>query len=171
MTRRERYLRIYSRADWFAYLLLSTCILAAINFFDIFVQNLAETMGTRAADGFVVTHCHFGPPASFHPRFFVLLALVVATLNVFKRTAFNRYLASVGSAGALLVYVLWWISSYHRLRNYEQSVEIRALVHPEIKQFAYLYQGTPLDLGIALSIAVCLVLLLDRLFDGEKFRI
>lgn len=164
MTRRERFLRIYSRADWFAHLLLSTCILAAINFLDIFVQTLAESMGTRTADGFVVTHCYFGPPASFHPRFFVLLALLVAALNVFKRTAFNRFLASVGSAAALAVYVLWWLDSYRTFINYERFAGMGALIHPEVHQFAYLYHGTPLDLGIALSIGVCLVLLLDRLF-------
>lgn len=59
---------------------------------------------------------------------------------------------SVGaSAAALAVYIRWWITSQH-----------------EVKHFAYLHYGTPIDVGITLSIAVCLVLLLGRLFDGEK---
>jgi len=168
MTRRERFLRIYSRADWFAHLLLSTCILAAINFLDILAETTTRYSGSRTVDGFTFTTCHFGPPPPFYPRFFVLVALLFAALNVFKRTAFNRFLASVGSASALLTYVTWWINSFRTFRNYEEFADIKALVHPEVKQFAYLHHGTPLDLAIVLSIAVCLVLLLDRLFDGEK---
>ena len=168
MTRRERFLRIYSRADWFAHLLLSTCILAAINFLDIFVQTILRSLPSRAVDGFVLTACYFGPPPPYYPRFFVLVALLVAALNVFKRAAFNRFLASVGSAGALITYILWWMASYHRFRNYERLDDIKVLVHPEVRQFAYLSHGTPLDLAIVLSIAVCLVLLLDRLFTMDQ---
>lgn len=166
----ERFLRVYSEADWFAHLLLATCIVAAINFFEILSETMvaAQAAGTRVVDGFEITICYFGPPPAFYPRFFVLVALLVVTLNAFKRTGFNRLVASIGSAVALGVYVLWWVDSYHSLGNIEDLAGIKALIDPEVKQFAYLYQGTPVDLAIALSIAVCLVLLLDRLFDGEK---
>ena len=162
MTRRERYLRIYSRADWFAHLLLSTCILAAINFLDILAQT-ARSLPIRTASRFSISVSHFGPPPPLYPRFFVLLALLFAVPNAFKRTAFNRFLASLGSAAALGTYFLWWMTSYRTFRNYEDFAGIKALVHPEVKQLAYLHHGTPLDLAIALSIGVCLVLLLDRL--------
>lgn len=167
MTRRERFLRIYSQADWFAHLMLSTCLLAAVNFLDIFVQTMARPTEIRG-DGYTITFCYFGPPVPFYPRFFVLIALIVATLNAFKETVFNRFLASVGSAAALTIYLLWWLASYRTFRNYENFAGIQALIHPEVKHLAYLYYGTPLDLGIAISTVVCLVLLVDRLFDGEK---
>ena len=151
--------------------MLSTCLLAAVNFLDILSQTIERSIPTRSADGFVLTACYFGPLVPFYPRFFVLVALLIATLNVFKRTAFNRFLASVGSAAGLTIYILWWMDSYRTLRNYEEFAEIRALVHPEVKLFAYLHYGTPLDLAVAISTAVCLILTMDRLFDGEKFRV
>jgi hypothetical protein len=169
MRRRERFLRRYSEADWFAHLLLSTCIVAVINFVDIFSQ-MARDVGTRAVDGYVITACHFGPPAPFYPRFFVLVALLIATPCAFKRTALSRFISAVAAAAALAAYILWWIGSYRTLRNYEDFAGIQALINPEVKQFAYLYHGTPPDLAVTLSIAVCLVLTLDRLFDGEKKR-
>ncbi|HKS10245.1 MAG TPA: hypothetical protein VJS13_11905 [Pyrinomonadaceae bacterium] len=158
---RERFLRVYSEADWFAHLLLATCIVAALNFLEVFSETIAaaQAAGTHVVDGFEITVCYFGPPPAFYPRFFVLVALLVASLNVFKRTAFNRVIASLGSGVALAAYVLWWVDSYRSFCN------MRTL---QVKQFAYLYDGTPIDLGIVLSTAVCLVLLLDRLFDGEK---
>lgn len=151
--------------------MLSTCVVAAINFLDILVQTIAESMPSRTADGFVVIHCYFGPPPPLHPRFFVLIALFIATPNAFKRTAFNRFLASVGTAAALGTYVLWWIDSFRTFRNYEDFAGIQALIHPEVRQFAYLYHGTPLDFAVALSIAVCLVLLLDRLFTMDRHEV
>lgn len=169
MTWRERFLRIYSQADWFAHLMLSTCLLAAVNFLDILSQTLTQLASRNDGDYWTIG-CTFGPPPPFYPRFFVLVALLVAALNVFKRTAFNRFFASVGSAAGLTIYILWWMDSYRRLRNYEELAEVRALVHPEIKLFAYLHYGAPLDLAVTISIAVCLILTLDRLFDGEKFR-
>lgn len=150
--------------------MLSTCLLAAINFLDILSQTLAPLHRPRG-DNFAGTICTFGPPPPFYPRFFVLVALLIVTLNVFKKTAFNRFLATVGSAAGLGIYILWWMDSYRRLRNYEDFADIKALVHPEVKYFVYLYHGTPLDLAIAVSTVVCLVLLLDRLFDGEKCRV
>ncbi|HKV37087.1 MAG TPA: hypothetical protein VJP89_22290 [Pyrinomonadaceae bacterium] len=97
-----------------------------------------------------------------------MAALLVATLTVFKRTTRSRLVASIGSAIALAGYVFWWAESYRTFLNFEDFAGVKVLAHPEVKHFAYLYYGTPSDLGIALSIAVCLVLLLDRLFDGEK---
>jgi hypothetical protein len=167
---RERFLRVYSEADWFAYLLLATCIVAALNFFETLSETIAaaQAAGSRTVDGFTITICYVGHPPPFYPRFFILVALLVATLTVFKRTTRSRLVASIGSAIALGAYVFWWVESYRSFRNFEDFAGVKALVHPEVKHFAYLYYGTPIDLGIALSIGVCFVLLLDRLFDGEK---
>lgn len=148
--------------------MLSTCLLAALNFLDIFSQTIARSIPVRTDDGFVLIACYFGPPLPLYPRFFVLLALVIAAPNAFKRTAHNRLFASIGSASALSTYVIWWINSFRAFRNYEDSADIKALVHPEVRQFAYLHDGTPLDLAVAVSIAVCLILLLDRLFTMDQ---
>ena len=169
MRRRERFLRVYSEADWFAHLLLATCIVAAINFLDVIsIMAAREAEAAEAArHGWMI--CYFGPPTPFYPRFFVMLALVVAGVAVFKRTVRSRLVASVGSTVAVAIYVLWWISSYRMLRNFEVNAGIKALVHPEVNHFAYLYQGTPADLAVTLSTAVCLVLTFDRLLGGENF--
>jgi len=168
MRRRERFWRRYSEADWFAHLLLSTFIVAAINFLDIISIMAERTAHAREAARYGIFVCYFGPPPPFYPRFIVVVALLIATLGAFKKTAWSRFVASVGSAVALLAYVFWWLDSYQRLRNFEDLAGIRALIHPEVNQFVYLYHGTPPDLAVALSTAVCLVLTLDRLFDGEQ---
>ena len=126
---------------------------------------MARETATRTVDGFTITSCHFGPPAPFYPRFFALVALLIATPYSFKKTAGSRLVASIGSAVALGFYVFWWADSYYRLRSFEAYAGIPALIHPEVKQFAYLYQGAPPDLVVAVSTAVCLVLTLDRMFD------
>ena len=166
MRRREQFLRVYSQADWFAHLLLSTCVVAAINFLDIISIMAAREAHASEAARHGIFICYFGPPPPFYPRFIVLVALLIATLGAFKKTACSRFIASIGSVVALAMYVLWWISSYRTLRNYEDFAGIQVLINPEVQQFAYLYHGTPPDLAVALSTAVCLVLMLDRLFDG-----
>jgi hypothetical protein len=47
-------------------------------------------------------------------------------------------------------------------RNFTE-VDIRFLDNPEIKQVAYLYNGTWFDVWVAESLVVCFVLLVDRL--------
>jgi hypothetical protein len=170
MTRRERFLRVYSEADWFAHLLLATCTVAAINFLHIVSITAAEFALVQEGARHGSTACYFGPPPPFYPRFIVLVALSIATATVFKKTTGNRFVASVGSAVALSAYVFWWLASYRIFRNFEDFAGIQALIHPDVKQFAYLCQGTPVDLAVVLSTVVCLVLMLDRLFDGEKKR-
>lgn len=167
MRLRERLLRAYSDADWIAHLLLSTLIAAAINLFDILSQSIAEAQaaGTHDVDGFEITVCYFGPPTPFYPRLIVLAALSISTPAAFKRSASCRLISSVGLASAMSIYVFWWLASYRQFRNVEELAGIHFLNHPEIKQFAYLYEGTSFDLAVALSTAVCLVIMLDRLFD------
>jgi hypothetical protein len=164
MTRSERFLRVYSEADWFAHLLLATCVVAAINFVDILSIMAERSAHAREAARHGISICYFGPPTPFYPRFIVLVALLIATPFAFKKTACSRFVTGIGSAVALGAYVFWWFASYYILRNYEGLADIRALIHPEVNQFAYLLHGTPPDLAVTLSIAVCLILTLDRLF-------
>jgi hypothetical protein len=165
MTWRKRFARVYSQADWFAHLMLSTCIVAALNFLDVLSLMFERAAAAAEAARHGITVCFFGPPAPFYPRFFALVALLIATPYSFKKTAGSRLVASIGSAVALGFYVFWWADSYYRLRSFEAYAGIPALIHPEVKQFAYLYQGAPPDLVVAVSTAVCLVLTLDRMFD------
>ena len=102
-----RFLQRYAEADWIARLVLTTCFAAALNFGDIFTETLAasQAAGTRIVDGYEITVCYYGPPPAFRPRFFVLLALVLATLGAFKKTVGCRVFTSVGLAGSLTIYI------------------------------------------------------------------
>jgi hypothetical protein len=164
MTRREVFLRVYSQADWIAHVLLATCIVAVINLLDVFSQMVERATAVRTVDGFEVTACYFGPPTPFYPRLIVAAALLIAVLAAFGQTVSCRFISSAGLAAAMAAYVFWWFESYQIFHNFEEFAGIRVLTNPEIKKFAYLYAGTPADLAIALSIAVCLVMMLDRLF-------
>lgn len=167
MTWRKRFSRVYSHADWFAHLLFATCIVAALNFLDVLSLMAERSAATTEAARHGFTMCFFGPPEPFYPRFFALIALLIGTPYSFKKTAGSRLVGSIGSAVALTAYSLWWLDSYRAFQNFESGAGIAVMIHPHIKQFAYLYQGAPPDLAVALSTAVCLILLLDRLFEGE----
>ena len=167
MTRRELFLRVYSQADWTAHVLLATCIAATLNFLEVISQLFARAQGgTYTVDGvqFTFTACYFGPPRPSYPRFIVAVALLLATSAAFKQTVACRFTSSAGLLAAMASYVFWWFESYRTFHNFEELAGIRVLSNPEVKQFAYLYAGTPADLAIALSMAVCLMIMLDRLF-------
>jgi len=157
----ERLLRCYSRADWLAHVILATWLLCLLNFH----QVLAETIAA-AESAAVYGVCYSGPPREFYPRLIAAVTLSVS-LAAFARTISCRLITSIGLASALGVHVLWWLSSYRTFRNFEEA-EIPFLSHPEIRQTAYLYGGTPEDLIVVLSIVVCLVLALERLFERRS---
>jgi hypothetical protein len=163
----ERLLGSYS-GDWIAHLILTTCSAAVINFWQVLAEIFAryERLQPRSADGFEITAC-FGPPPALYPRFIVMAALLIATLAACKRIATRRFISAVCLATALGVYVCWWIDSYRIFRNFE-DLQTRFLVNVAFIQSACLYGGTFLDLAVVLLISVCLVIVLDRLFDGEK---
>jgi len=158
MTRANRFLRCYADADWIARLVLTTCFAAALNFAEIFSHSMAA-----AASGV----CYLGPPAAFYPRFLVLAGLLIATPAAFKRTPSCRLTCGIGLTVSLGTFIYWWLESYRVFRNFEKF-QIAFLNSVEIRQAAYLYQATFLDLGVALSLLICLVIVLDRLVDGEK---
>jgi hypothetical protein len=154
---------------WLGRFVLITCVAAAINFSIVFVQNAkaASNAGTRVVDGHVITICYFGPPVSFYSRFFAFAALLLAVLGIFRRTFSRSITATAGVAGALSAYVYWWIHSYRVFRNFT-DFEIPFLNHPEIKQVAYLYNGTWFDVCVVASLVVSFVLLVDRLFKRRN---
>jgi len=158
----------YRSIGWLGHLLMITCLPAAINFAIIFVQNwkAASASGTHIVDGYEITICYFGPPVGFYPRLFIFAALLVASVGVFRQKFPRSIIATVGVATALAVYIYWWLHSYRVFRNFT-DFDIRFLNNPEIKQVAYLYQGTWLDICVAASIVVCFVLLLNRLLHRQ----
>ena len=154
---------------WLGRFLLATGVAAGFNFAEIFFQTMktASAAGTHVVDGYEITVCYLGPPASFYPRFLISCSLLIALLSIFQRSFPSSALAVIGLIGALMVYVYWWIASYRVFRNLTEA-GISFLNNPEIKQTAYLYQGTWFDVGIAASAVVCLVLVLERFIDLQR---
>jgi hypothetical protein len=162
-------LRDFAEADWIAHLMLTTSFAALLNFWHLLAEVFAryEALRPHSVGGFEIMVCYFGPPPAFYPRLIVLLTLLIATLAAFKRIASRRFISAVCLAIALGVYACWWIDSYRIFRNYEE-LQIPFLANTGIRQTAYLYGGTFSDLAVALLTSVCLLMVLDRLFDGEK---
>lgn len=155
--------------SWLGRFIAATCTAAATNFVDIFSQTMtaANASGTHVVDGYEITVCYFGPPLSFYPRLLVFGALLFATIGVVRQTFPRRVMVVVSLIGGLIVYVYWWMRSDQVFRNFS-DFNIDFLNNAGIKQVAYLYQGGWLDVGVAISIVVLLVLSLDRLINGSN---
>ncbi len=145
-------------------LLIATCVVACFNFVEPIVRDAARTVGTYVADGYVITVCRIGPPPGLRPRFLITCSLLIATIGVFRRSFPSSRIVVAGVLSALAVYGYWWIESYRVFLNFTDA-DIYFINHPEIKQTAYLYSGTWLDVGVAASVVICSVLFLDRLFN------
>jgi hypothetical protein len=144
--------------------LLALCLTAGYNFSLILHETIkaAGASGTHITpDGFTVTVCYFGPPIGFYPRFFVLLALLVACAGVLGRGVGRKIVSSLGVAGAFSAYVYWWVASYQAFRAYS-GMGFDFMNHPEISQVAYLYEGSWLDVCLAGSLPVAFTLLAER---------
>ena len=89
MTRAEKFSQWYREADWIAHLVLMTCCAASLNFLEIFRQTMtaAAAAGTHVVDGYEITVCYFGPPASFYPRLYSIAWFV---------DCFGRYFGANG---------------------------------------------------------------------------
>ena len=161
MTRVERLSHWFRDADWPVHLVLMTCCASCLNFLEIFRQMLAVV-----APGV----CYFGPPVPFYPRLLVLGGLLIASLAMLGRTVWCRIISATGLTVSFGTYIYWWLDSYRAFRNLE-NLQIPFLNDGEIKQFAYLYQGTPLDLAVALSLMINLVIVLDRLLQPPRLHL
>jgi hypothetical protein len=169
MNLQELLFHRFRTIGWLGRFLVATCFAATLNFGSILSQTMkaANSAGTHVVDGYELTICYFGPPASFYPRFLICGSLLIATVGVFRSSFPRSMIAMFGLIGALAVYFYWWIASYRVFRNLTDA-DITFLNNPEIKQAGYLYQGTWLDLGLAASVVVCSVLLLDRLLNRQR---
>jgi hypothetical protein len=141
----------------------------SFDFAEIFSQAMkaANAAGTHNVDGYEITVCYFGPPVAFYPRLLVIGSLSITTVAVFKRSFPRNTSGVIGLTGALSAYIYWWIQSYRVFLNFTDA-GIHFLNNGEIRQAAYLYGGTWLDICVALSVFVCLVLLLDRLLNQRR---
>jgi len=77
----------------------------------------------------------------------MLLALIGSSVKGLKSTL----LSVVGLSGAVIIYIFWWQYIFRLAENAEARLE-------SLPHLAYLYHGNVLDVGIAVSI-VLLVLL------------
>jgi len=145
-------------------LLVATCVVACFNFVEPIVRDAIITARTHVPDGYTLTVCRIGPPPGFTPRLFITCLLLIATIGVFTRSFPRSRIVVIGLLGALTVYGYWWVESYRVFLNLTDA-NIHFINHPEIKQTAFLYWGTWLDVGTAASVVVCSALFLDRLFN------
>ena len=148
---------------WVGRLVVATCIAAVLNFGQIFLENM-EASRTHVVDGYEITFCCFGPPASFYPRLLICCSLLIATVGVFRSSFPRSIISAFGLIGGLTVFSYWWIDSYRVFLNFT-DVGIAFLNNPEIRQAGYLYHGTWSDIGVAASVVVSSVLVLDRLLS------
>ena len=169
MSLQELLFHRFRTIGWLGRFLVATCFAAALNFGQILSQTVkaASSAGTHVIDGYEITICYFGPPASFYPRLLICCSLLIATVGVFRSSFPRSMIAMFALVGAVAVYFYWWIASYRVFRNFTDA-DIAFLNDPEIKQVAYLYEGTWLDIGVAASVVVCSVLLLDRLLHRRR---
>jgi hypothetical protein len=144
--------------------------LSVLNFLEILSINFKEARLTgTSVDGFTITVCRFSPPPAFFPRFWVATFLFIAIVGMLRKPPTPRILPAIGSVGALVIYLLWWLDSYRRFKNFTH-LGIDFLSDPEIRQVAYLYHGTWSDLGIAASTVVCVVLCVEKLLDNDRIK-
>lgn len=158
--------RRFRSVGWLGRFLLVTGVAATFNFAEIFFQTMkaSNAAGTHVVDGYQITVCYFGPPAPFYPRLLISCSLVIAILSISRRSFPINAMTIIGSIGALVVYVYWWISSYRVFRNLSEA-GVAFLHNPQVKQTAYLYGGTSADVAIAASVLVCVVLLVERFIN------
>lgn len=146
-------------------LLVATSVAACFNFVEPIVRDAARATGTYVRDGYEITVCRVVPPPGLIPRFFITCSLLIATVGVFQRSFPSSRIVVAGVLSALAVYGYWWVESYRIFLNITEGAGVQFINHPEVKQTAYLYCGTWLDVGAAASVVTCSVLFLDRLVN------
>ena len=85
--------------------------------------------------------------ARFHIEMFLILVLIGNRLDKLPRTLLNV----LGLIGVVISYILWWQYYFH-------IMELSAAAPNAIKHFAYLVNGNILDVGIAVSIGLLVLL-------------
>src|ERR1700752_324100 len=107
--------------------LVATCFATTLNFGQTLSQTIkaASYAGTYVVDGYEITFCYFGPPASFYPRLLICGSLLIATVGVFRSSFPRSMIAMFGLVGAVAVYFYWWIASYRVFPNLSSCWETR----------------------------------------------
>ena len=95
--------------------------------------------------------CKLGPSCDEISRIYIELLLLLTLVGSRLRGFPNTFLTVIGLSGATIAYIRWWQYVFEVASNAE--VPVQALPH-----FMYLWGGNTLDLGIALSIGVLIVL-------------
>jgi|SRR6185503_7351937 hypothetical protein len=149
--------------DFLGHFLFALFIAATINFYDVFLLVLRRTNG----DGYMVSACYYAPPPAYLPRLLVAVSLLIAAVGVFLRSFPRNIWSLLGLVGALSAYGLWWSNSYRVFLSLS-AAEIDFLNNIEIRHVAYLYGGAWLDVGVAVSTFVALVLIAERFLTREQ---
>jgi len=93
--------------------------------------------------GFAV--CTFGARSEFFPRFQIELCLIVALIGCRLKRLGNTFLSIMGLSGAVIIYIRWW-------QTYFRIIEASGAGPDAVKNFAYLYGGTFVDVAIAAGV-------------------
>lgn len=91
--------------------------------------------------------CTFGARSESFPRFLIELCLIVALIGSRLKRLGNTFLSIIGLSGAVILYIRWW-------QIYFRILEASGAGPDAIKNFAFLYGGTFVDVAIAAAIAV-----------------
>lgn len=92
--------------------------------------------------GFTVSVCTFGPTSDLVARFYIELGLIVTLIAGRLKRAWNTLLSIIGLSCAVICYLYWW-------QLYFRIMEASGAGPDAIKNFAYLYSGTSVDVAIA----------------------
>jgi hypothetical protein len=95
--------------------------------------------------------CTFGARSESFPRFLIELCLIVALTGSRLKRLGNTVLSIIGLSAAVILYIRWW-------QIYFRIIEVSGAGPNAIKNFAYLYGGTFVDVAIAAGILVLVVL-------------
>jgi len=116
-------------------------------------RELAERQKAYEQYGLIV--CTFGPSRDEFSRLYIELFLMIALVGSWFKGLKNTLLSVVGLTGAMIFYVLWW-QYYFRIAEISES-ELTFIRH-----LAYLYRANYLDLCIAASNSLLILLHVRR---------
>ena len=120
---------------------------------DLYTDYLRHLERERLSQesGFTISVCTFGPRAELVARFYIEISLIVALIGSRLKRLRNTLLSAIGLSGAVIMYIFWWQYIFRIMRNAETTADA-------IPNFAFLAHGTVVDLAIAVSIALLVVL-------------
>jgi len=97
-----------------------------------------------------VAICTFGARSEFFPRFQIEVFLIVALIGSRLKRLGNTLLSIMGLSGAVILYIRWW-------QIYFRIMEASGAGPDAIKNFAYLYGGTFVDVAVAAAVLLLVV--------------